>query len=80
MTELRGYQTQIAQTAGTTDPATINIIETLMRNEHGTLDALTPGQFTRAVMDAIALAAMLEQDHMLTSWCDGHGLALPEEH
>ena len=76
-TGLRGYQQEIAETIGTTDKATAELVETLMRTDRPTLDALTLGQFRRlarrSMRDARALAAIGE----LEPFCQAFGLQVP---
>ena len=56
---LRGYAASISKYTGVTDPALLAEIEDLMRDEHRTLDHLSPSAFARCAREALGLAAYL---------------------
>jgi hypothetical protein len=78
MPKLRPYAQSIADATGTTDPATLALIEQLMRDDNGgVLDSLTPADFDAAIPVAIAGAAELAAFGLLAGYCDAMRLAVP---
>jgi hypothetical protein len=71
------YANLISAQTGSTDPATVELIEELMRADRTALDDLTPAEFAAAVIDAVADAAELEAAGMLTGYCRALGIAVP---
>jgi hypothetical protein len=71
------YAALIAETTGTTDPATVTLVEELMRSERTALDGLSPAEFTAAVGQALTDAAALARAGLLASYCDALGIAVP---
>jgi hypothetical protein len=76
-TDMNPYAKLIAQATGTNDPATLALIEELMRADRGTLDNLTPAQFRAAIAEALADAQALQDAGQLVMWCEAYGLAVP---
>jgi hypothetical protein len=74
---LRGYQKLIAETARTEDPATLALLEELMRTWSPTLDGLTRPRFDALVAEATAAAAELAATGELIMFCQATGLAVP---
>ena len=56
---LRGYAASINRYTGVTDLALLAEIEDLMRDEHRTLDHLSPEAFARCARESLGLAAYL---------------------
>jgi hypothetical protein len=71
------YASLIAENTGTTDAATVALIEELMRADRPALDALTHSEFIAAIGQACADAAELAATGMLVYYCHALGLAVP---
>jgi hypothetical protein len=71
------YMQAIAQALGTADPATLALVEDLMRTEAGTLDALSAKRFTALARRSAADAEMLHREGALLDYCSALGLTVP---
>jgi hypothetical protein len=71
------YGRLICEITGTTDPATADLIENLMRSERTGLDGLDERQFRDAVIEAVADAAELDRSGQLAMYCGAMGLTVP---
>ena len=76
------YAALIAQDTRTADPATVALVEDLMRSERSTLDGLSRDEFTRlarrSYRDARAWASCGAVDGItLADYCEAMGLAYP---
>lgn len=71
------YANLIASKTGTDDPATLALIEELMRADRTSLDDLTPAEFVTAIVEALADAQDLQDAGQLAAWCEAYGLAVP---
>jgi len=74
---MSAYAKLIAEITGTGDPATLALIEQLMRASRPGLDSLSPARFRAAVREAAGDAAELAREGMLAYYCDALGLAVP---
>jgi hypothetical protein len=71
------YRKLIASRIGTSDTATVGLVEELMRAEHGTLDHLTPAEFTDAIAAALVEARDLAATGQLGAWCTALDIPVP---
>lgn len=71
------YKEAIAASVGTTDLATLALIEDLMRAERTGLDGLSREQFRTAARRAMADAQLMAAAGELRGYCEALGLALP---
>lgn len=71
------YGKLIAEAIGTADPATVAVVEELMRTERTGLDGLTRGQFDREARIAFADMALMAAAGELSGYCQAFGLDVP---
>lgn len=76
-TKPRPYARLISNAIGTDDLATLDLVEHLMRSDHGTLDGLTPDQFTAAARQALADTHNLANVGILTGYCAAFEMLVP---
>ena len=74
---MSSYAKLIGEAIGTTDPATLALVEELMRADRTALDGLTRPAFIRAARDTYADAAMLAAAGELGMYCEALGLTTP---
>jgi hypothetical protein len=67
----------IARAIRNHDPATVALVEDLMRGQHGTLDHLDARRFTRAARQAMADAIGLALIGELADYCETLDLDVP---
>jgi hypothetical protein len=71
------YAQLIANTIGTSDGATLKLVEELMRCDRPTLDALTRPQFRRLAREGMAAARELARTGELAGFCAALAIAVP---
>jgi hypothetical protein len=71
------YAKLISEMTGSTDDATLALIEELMRSERTALDYLSPGQFRRAAFDAVTDMREMHEAGTLAGYCKALGLTIP---
>jgi hypothetical protein len=71
------HKQAIAQAIGTADPATLALVEDLMRTEAGTLDALSARRFAALARRCAADVALMHDEGMLLDYCSALGLTVP---
>ena len=71
------YATLIASAVNTTDPATVAVVEELMRTDRTALDGLSNAQFNRAARTAFADMVLLASAGALAEYCEAFDLAVP---
>ncbi|PZG47457.1 hypothetical protein C1I98_13380 [Spongiactinospora gelatinilytica] len=69
------YATAISHAIGRTDPATVAVVESVMRDGRTGLDGLYADEFARKSWEKVHL---LHQGGGLTDWCAAFHLAVPE--
>ncbi|MDX3110152.1 hypothetical protein [Nonomuraea angiospora] len=72
------YAQQISDAIGRNDPATLALVEDLMRINLTGLDHLTNTQLAALARRSLADAQELEEVGELRGYCDALGLAVPE--
>jgi hypothetical protein len=75
--QISRYGRTIAGLIGTGDPATVNLIEELIRAGRTSLDGLDATAFGLAVAEAVTDARDLAEAGGLEAWCQAYGLAVP---
>lgn len=71
------YDTLIAEAIGTTDPATVAVVEEVMRVERPALDALSLAQFNRAARTAYADVVLMAAADQLAFYCEALQIETP---
>lgn len=71
------YAKTIAETIGTDDPATVALVEELMRCEIRTLDHLSPEAFRDLAHTSLLDAREMARDDELGNFCAAYGLEVP---
>jgi hypothetical protein len=72
------YAREIARAIGTEDPATLAVVEELMRTDRTGLDGLRAAEFTVLARQAHRDMHTLDAAGALIEYCDALGLAVPE--
>lgn len=73
------YSTLIAEAIGTADPATLAVVEELMRTDRTGLDGLTRSQFDREARLAFSDMALMAAAGALPEYCEALGLEMPAQ-
>lgn len=71
------YGTLIGKAIGSTDEATVALVEELMRGEVGPLDGLSAAGFVKLAQQSHRDIAELRGAGYLVSFCDAYGLQVP---
>jgi hypothetical protein len=71
------YATLISTATGTTDPATVALIELFMRINRSGLDDLDKRQFNRMAREAHHDILALHHEGVLVEICEGYDVAVP---